>query len=264
MNTANKIESEKYSPDFRLDGKIAIITGASKGIGEGLSYALASAGAKVALLSRNIGELRTVAEKINSQGGVAKAYQMDLSAISSIRTAIEKVYQDFGRIDILVNNAGLGFNHAALDITENDWDEMMDVNLKGLFFCCQVAGKIMLEQKCGSIVNMSSQASVVAIKNHAVYCTGKGGVNQLTKVLALEWAEQGVKVNAVSPTFIQTPGTAERLADPDFHQSVVDQIPMGKVGEIKDVAGAVIYLASAASSMVTGQNLLVDGGWTIL
>lgn len=162
----------------------------------------------------------------------------------------------------MVNNAGLGANHPALDVSEADWDEMMDVNLKGLFFCCQSAGRIMLEQGRGRIVNMSSQAGVVGIRDHAVYCATKGGVNQLTRVLALEWSASGVTVNAVAPTFIYTPGTAERLDNPDYLEGVLARLPIGRVGEIKDVAGAVIYLASPAGAMVSGTILLVDGAWT--
>jgi NAD(P)-dependent dehydrogenase (short-subunit alcohol dehydrogenase family) len=150
----------------------------------------------------------------------------------------------------------------AVDITENDWDEMMSLNLKGLFFCCRAAGRIMLRQGRGKIINMSSQASVIGIPGEAIYCASKGGVNQLTKVLALEWSSRGVNVNAVGPTFIYTPGTAERLDTPDFRDKVLAQLPIGRVGTIDDVAGAVIYLASAASDMVSGSLLLVDGGWT--
>ena len=182
-----------------------------------------------------------------------------MGQIESVFTAIEARY---GRIDILVNNAGMGKPIPALDIAESDWDEMMSLNLKGLFFCCQAAARIMLRHRGGKIVNMSSQASVVGIPGEAIYCASKGGVNQLTKVLALEWSSRGINVNAVGPTFIYTPGTAERLDSPDFHAKVLAQLPIGRVGAIADVAGAVIYLASAASNMVSGALLLVDGGWT--
>lgn len=175
---------------------------------------------------------------------------------------MNQILTDHGRIDILVNNAGLGANHPATEVTEDDWDTMMDVNLKGLFFCCQAAGKIILEQGYGGIVNMSSQASVVGIRDHAVFCATKGGVNQLTRVLALEWSEHGVNVNAVRLTFTYTPGTAERLDNPEYLEGVLNRIPAKKVASIKDVAGAVIYLSSSAGDMVNGTILLVDGGWT--
>ncbi|MFC5529525.1 SDR family NAD(P)-dependent oxidoreductase [Cohnella yongneupensis] len=181
----------------------------------------------------------------------------------SIDSVIHQVNMHFGRIDILVNNAGLGDNHPAVHVTEEAWDNMMDVNLKGLFFCCQSAGKIMLAQGYGKIINMSSQASSVGIVDHAVYCASKGGVNQLTKVLALEWSAKGVNVNAVGPTFTYTPGNSERLDDPAYLKGVLARIPNRRLAEISDVAGTVIYLASPASDMVTGITLMVDGGWTV-
>ncbi len=242
---------------FRLDGKVALVTGASYGIGEGLARSLAEAGAKVAVAARSEAPLRKLAGDI---GGLA--VPMDVKDVSSIRKGVDHVVDELGSIDILVNNAGLGANHPALEVTESDWDEMMNVNLRGLFFCCQAAGKHMLRQKYGRIVNMSSQASLVGIEKHAVYCASKGGVNNLTRVLALEWSSSGVTVNAVAPTFIYTPGTAERLDQPEFRKSVEDRIPAGRVGTIDDVAAAVIYLASGAAGLVTGTVLPVDGGWT--
>jgi len=172
------------------------------------------------------------------------------------------VAERFGRLDVLVNNAGLGENHDALDVTEADWDRLMAVNLKGLFFCCQAAARVMLPRGYGRIVNLSSQAGLVGIPRHAVYSASKGGVNQLTRVLALEWSARGVTVNAVAPTFIETPGTRERLAEPAFRASVLERIPAGRVGTIDDVAAAVLYLASPAAGLVTGSVLAVDGGWT--
>ena len=244
-------------PSFSLAGKIAFVTGASYGIGEGLSRALAAAGARVAVGARSADALTRLARDID---GLAVPF--DVRNVDDIRRAVAAVERELGRIDVLVNNAGLGANHPALDVTEADWDDMMAVNLRGLFFTAQAAARGMLARRSGAIVNMSSQASLVGIENHAVYCATKGGVNQLTRVLALEWSPHGVTVNAVAPTFIETPGTKERLDQPEFRQKVLERIPAQRIGTIDDVAGAVIYLASPAGSLVTGSVLSVDGGWT--
>ena len=250
------------TPLIDINGQVAIVTGASKGIGYGLAETLARTGARVAVTARSLPELETLADSIRSEGGEALPLALDVTGIARIGEVFGKVRDHFGRVDILVNNAGLGANHPAEDVTEADWDSMMDVNLKGLFFCCQAAGRIMLAQGYGRIVNMSSQAGLVGIRDHAVYSTSKGGVNLLTKVLALEWSARGVTVNAVAPTFVYTPGTAARLDDPDYRAGVVARIPAGRVASIDDVAAAVIYLASPAAGMVTGTVLPVDGGWT--
>jgi NAD(P)-dependent dehydrogenase (short-subunit alcohol dehydrogenase family) len=242
---------------FDLKNRVALVTGASRGIGFGLARSLAAAGARVAVAARTEAELRPLAEEI---GGLA--VPLDVRDVPSIQPAMDRVARELGSLDILVNNAGLGANHPALEVSETDWDEMMAVNLKGLFFCCQAAAQHMLARGYGRIVNMSSQASLVGIVDHAVYCASKGGVNQLTRVLALEWSARGVTVNAVAPTFIYTPGTRERLDQPEYLQKVLARIPAGRVGSIDDVAGAVIYLASEAAGLVTGTVLPVDGGWT--
>ncbi len=249
-------------PNFSIQGKVAIVTGASKGIGYGLAKALAAAGAKVAVVARSKSSLDLLVKEIAAEGGEASAYELDVRDVAAIRTVFEQVASDYGRLDIVVNNAGLGEGMAALDVTEEYWDDMIDVNLKGVFFCCQAAGRIMLEQGYGKIVNVSSQVSVVGIPDGVAYCASKGGVNQLTKVLALEWSGRGICINAVGPTFIYTPGTAERLDTPEFRDQVLARIPAGRIGTINDVAGAVVYLSSPASDLVTGTLLLVDGGWT--
>ena len=249
-------------PDFRLDGDVAVVTGASKGIGRDLARALAAAGARVAVAARSVADLDALVDDIEADGGEALAIQLDVRDTAQISAAADRVRDQFGSIDIWVNNAGLGANHPAESITEADWDEMMSVNLRGLFFCCREAGRVMLEQGTGRIINMSSQAGVVGIRDHAVYAASKGGVNLLTKVLALEWSDRGVTVNAVAPTFIYTPGTAERLDQEDYLAGVLERLPIGRVGTTTDVAAAVIYLASPAGAMVSGHVLLVDGGWT--
>lgn len=216
----------------------------------------------MAVTARSAADAAEVAAAVEAAGGRATAHALDVADVGSIRSAFDEIVARHGRIDILVANAGLGDNHPALDVTEQDWDEMMAVNAKGLFFTAQAAGRVMVPQGSGRIVAISSQASLVGIRDHAVYCATKGAVNQVVRVLALEWGSSGVTVNAVAPTFIRTPGTAERLDRPEYLQGVVDRIPMGKVGSIADVAGAVVYLASDAAAMVNGVVLPVDGGWT--
>jgi NAD(P)-dependent dehydrogenase (short-subunit alcohol dehydrogenase family) len=249
-------------PDFRLDGRVALVTGAARGIGRDVARGLAGAGAAVAAGVRNTADARGLLDDIEAAGGRAMAFELDVTNLGQIEEAVDDVVTHLGHLDILVNNAGLGSNHPATEVTEFAWDQIMDVNLKGLFFCCQAAGRVMLDQGTGRIINMSSQAGVVGIRDHAVYSASKGGVNLLTKVLALEWSDRGVTVNAVAPTFVYTPGTAERLDNPEYLSAVLDRLPIGRVGSTTDVAGAIIYLASPAGSLVTGHVLLVDGGWT--
>jgi NAD(P)-dependent dehydrogenase (short-subunit alcohol dehydrogenase family) len=241
---------------------VALVTGAGRGIGRDIARAMAHAGATVVAAARTRSEVESVRADIEASGATATALEVDLRDLGSITGAVDATVDRHGRIDVLVNNAGVGTNHDALSVTEAEWDEVLDVNLKGLFFACQAAGRHMVAAGSGQIVNMSSQAGSVGIRRHAAYCASKGGVEQLTRVLALEWAPHGVTVNAVAPTFIRTPGTAERLDDPTFLDDVLDRIPLRRVGSPMDVAGAVIYLASAAAGLVTGTVLAVDGGWT--
>jgi NAD(P)-dependent dehydrogenase (short-subunit alcohol dehydrogenase family) len=249
-------------PRFDLDGQVALVTGASRGIGHDLALAIARAGGRVAVAARTVDDLRSLAAQIEAEGGSAHPVPLDLRDLASIEAAVAETAERFGQIDILVNNAGLGTNHDALDATEGEWDELMEVNLKGLFFACQAAGRRMVPRGYGRIVNMSSQAGHVGIRRHAAYCASTGGVEQLTRVLALEWAPHGVTVNAVAPTFIRTPGTAERLDQPAFLADVLARIPLGRVGSTTEVAAAVIFLASPAAGLVTGSVISVDGGWT--
>jgi NAD(P)-dependent dehydrogenase (short-subunit alcohol dehydrogenase family) len=236
-------------PSFDLTGRVALVTGAGRGIGHDLALALAGAGA-------------TVVSGIRGGDAPTESVAIDLRDIGSIRAAVDTVVERHGRIDLLVNNAGLGTNHDALDVTEEEWDELMAVNLRGLFFTCQAAGRHMVARGYGRIVNMSSQAGHVGIRRHAAYSASKGGVELLTKVLALEWGPHGVTVNAVAPTFVRTPGTAERLDRPEFLDDVLTRIPIGRVGTTTEVAAAVIFLASPSAGLVNGTSIVADGGWT--
>jgi NAD(P)-dependent dehydrogenase (short-subunit alcohol dehydrogenase family) len=236
-------------PSFDLTGNVALVTGAARGIGRDLALALERAGA-------------TVVSGVRGGDAPTESVTVDLRDVSSIRAAVDATVARHGKLDVLVNNAGLGTNHDALDATEDEWDELMAVNLRGLFFACQAAGRHMVERGYGRIVNMSSQAGHVGIRRHAAYSASKGGVELLTKVLALEWGPHGVTVNTVAPTFVRTPGTAERLDRPEFLRDVVSRIPIGRVGTTEEVAAAVIFLASPSASLVNGTSLIVDGGWT--
>jgi NAD(P)-dependent dehydrogenase (short-subunit alcohol dehydrogenase family) len=247
---------------FDITGQVAMVTGASMGIGRDLVAALAGAGVRVAAAARSREALEEMAAEVRSSGGEVEALELDLRDRGAIERAVERTVGLFGRIDILVNVAGLGTNHDALEATEEEWDALFAVNVRGLFFACQSAARRMVAQRHGRIVNMASQAGLVGIPRHAAYSASKGAVIALTRVLALEWAPFGVTVNSVAPTFVRTPGTAERLDRPEFLADVVSRIPVGHVATTADVAGAVLYLASPAAAMVTGSVLVVDGGWT--
>jgi NAD(P)-dependent dehydrogenase (short-subunit alcohol dehydrogenase family) len=246
-------------PDFDFAGQVAIVSGASRGIGRDLARALAACGALVLAGVREAAA--DVAWEAPGSGRV-QPLPLDVTDIPALRAAVDAVVAEHGHIDVLVNNAGLGANHDAVDVTEADWDSMMAVNLRGVFFLSQAVGRHMISRGYGRIVNISSQAGLVGIRRHAVYSASKGGVNMLTRVLALEWAPHGITVNAVAPTWIYTPGTAERLDDPAFLAAVLERIPVGRVGTTADVAAAVVFLASRAAGLVNGAILPVDGGWT--
>jgi len=246
-------------PDFRLDGKACLVTGAARGIGRAIALALADAGADVALGLRDAATGGELAEQIG-----ALPLQMDVTDLDQVTAAVDAVTSRFGRIDVLVNNAGVGLPETpAEDVAVRDFDETVALNLKGTFFAGQAAGRAMIAQGSGRIVNMSSQAGFVALPGEAVYCMTKAAISHLTKCLAVEWGEHGITVNAVAPTFIATPGTEPALADPAFRSDVEERIAaLHRIGTPDDVTGAVVFLASPAASLITGQTLLVDGGWT--
>jgi len=249
------------TPNFK--DKVALVTGAAKGIGRACAIALAEQGADIILGVRTTESATDVLADLASTKVKSLVVEMDVSKKASIETAVEIATKHFGRIDILINNAGIGAPNKIEDVTEKDFDETIDVNLKGTFFCSQAVGKHMIEQGGGSIVNLSSQAGFIALPTEAIYCMTKAGISHLTKCFALEWAQHGIRVNAVAPTFIKTPGTQKWLGDAEFMQSVTDRIPLGKVGEPEDVAKSVVFLASDSASMITGETLMIDGGWTL-
>ncbi len=250
-------------PQFTVSGQVALVTGAAQGIGRACALALAHAGADVALGLRAVEADQGLADAIRALGRRALPLQMDVTRLEQIEQAVAATVAHFGRLDILVNNAGLGPSNPAELVREEDFDLTVAVNLKGTFFTSQAAGRVMIAQGYGRIISLSSQAGFVALPTESVYCMTKAAIAHLTKCLALEWAPHGITVNAIAPTFIATPGTVHWLEDPAFAADVVARIPVGRVGQPVDVAGAVVFLASPAAALVTGATLLIDGGWTL-
>ena len=250
-------------PQFDLTGQVALVTGAARGLGRAISLALAHAGADVALGLRDVSTGSGLAEDIRALGRQALPLQMDVLNLDQITRAIDETVRHFSQLDILVNNAGGGTTGLAEDVTERDYDVTMDLNAKATFFACQAAGQVMMRQRGGRIINLSSQAGFVALPTESVYCMSKAAISHLTKCLAVEWGKHNITVNAVAPTFIATPGTDEALSDAAFRAAVIERIAgLHRIGEPMDVAGAVVFLASPAAALITGHTILIDGGWT--
>jgi len=248
---------------FDLSGKVALVTGAARGLGRAIALALAHAGADVTLGLRDVNSGNGLARDIEATGRRTLPLQMDVTHLEQIFRAVDDAVAHFGRLDILVNNAGGGFNNLAEDVPEEEFDQTLALNLKGTFFASQAAGRVMIKQKGGCIVNMSSQAGFVALPTESVYCSSKAAIAHLTKCLAIEWGKHNIRVNAVAPTFIRTPGTEEALADPAFRADTIERIAaLHRIGEPSEVAGAVVFLASPAASLITGHTIVIDGGWT--
>jgi NAD(P)-dependent dehydrogenase (short-subunit alcohol dehydrogenase family) len=254
---------DNNNQEFSLAGKVALVTGAARGIGRACALALADAGADVILGLRDRSTGQDVLNQIQKMGRNALAVQMDATRLSEINSAVNEAMQTFSRIDILVNNAGIGKADLVENVEEDDFDYVVSLNLKGTYFTSQAVGKIMIKQRQGRIINIGSQAGVVALKTESVYCITKAGIAHMTRCMALEWAQYNILVNCVAPTFIDTPGTEPELSDPEKKKAVIRRIPLGRIGDVMEVAKPVVFLASPAASLITGTTLLIDGGWTI-
>lgn len=246
--------------DIRLDGKIALVTGAGRGIGRAVALALAASGAELVLVSRTASQLDEVAAEIAQQGGRARALLLDVTDSPALRAA----FAGLGRLDILINNAGLNRPQPFLEVDEETLDRLLSLNVRAAFLVAQAAARLMVANNAGGvIVNMSSQMGHVGSeRDRAVYVMTKHAVEGLTKAMAVELAPKNVRVVSIAPTFIDTPLTRPFFADPAFRRWVLDRIPLGRLGTVEEVAAAVVFLASPAASLVTGSALLADGGWT--
>lgn len=252
-----------YKPDFSLHGKVALVTGAGRGIGRALAEGLAYAGADVALVARTEEQVQSAAEEIRvATGQKTWAAACDVTDKDSIQTTVSKVNNHFGKIDILINNAGTSVRHGALKLTEMEWDEVMDTNFKSVFLMSQAVGRYMVENKYGRIVNIASVASALTLATGTPYGPSKAGVVHLTRQLANEWAKFGVTVNAISPWFFKTSMSSEALENEAFRSTIESRTPMGRLGQLEELVTPAIFFCSNGASYVTGQNLFVDGGTT--
>ncbi|MCY8234972.1 SDR family NAD(P)-dependent oxidoreductase [Priestia endophytica] len=248
-----------------LEGKKVLIVGGSKGIGKDIALAFVQLGADVIITGRNEEDLTKTTTKLVEFNSSCSYLIADIQNVRQIYAMIDQAYARLGRIDILINNAGVNIPRPALEVTEEDWDQVLDTNLKGTFFCSQRAGKYMIEQGLpGKIINIVSQMAFVGYVKRAAYCSSKGGAVQLTKALAIEWADKQIKVNAVAPTFIETDFTKQMFDNKDFYKDVLSRIPLGELAKPSDVTGAVLFLASDMANFITGETIRVDGGWTAI
>lgn len=248
---------------FGIKDKVVVITGASQGIGKDMALLFAKLGAKVALIARNRQKLELLSNEMRELGYSAMYAPCDITKVELIPDVMSKIHSYYGKIDVLINNAGTNIAKAPEDISEKDWDAVLDLNLKSAFFCSKEAGKYMKLGEKGKIIFISSQMAQVGYFNRVSYCSSKGGVMQLTRSLAIEWAKHQINVNSIAPTFIDTPMTAPMFEDQSFKEEVLSRIPLGRLAKTNDLYGALLFLSSSASDMVTGQTVFVDGGWTV-
>ncbi|MFT6073374.1 MAG: NAD(P)-dependent dehydrogenase (short-subunit alcohol dehydrogenase family) [Yoonia sp.] len=247
------------TPSFRLDGKSALVAGGSSGIGLACAVALAQAGAEVTIAARNMAKVHTVVDEMTQAGFTARAMAMDVTDISATEAAVTAD----GPFDVLVNSAGLAIHTAAVATTADDFDAVSNINFKGAYFLTRAVAKGLLSAgKPGSLINITSQMALVGGIDRAVYCATKHAVEGFTKAMAIEWGKQGIRVNTIGPTFIRTPLTEQTFNNPHRVAWIMEKIKLGRVGEVTDMMGPVVYLASDASGLMTGSHLSIDGGWT--
>jgi NAD(P)-dependent dehydrogenase (short-subunit alcohol dehydrogenase family) len=249
---------------YGLEGKVALVTGAGRGLGRAMALALAQAGPDLALVSRTEKELKEVSKEIKSLSPNREVLRItvDLTASDEVPMVVDQVLSKLSRIDILVNNAGRNIRGPAEHFAIQDWDAVIDLNLRAAFRMSQAVGQVMIHQGYGKIINTASLSSFIGLPNMVAYCASRGGITQMTKALAVEWAKYGVRVNAIVPGYFLTKQTEPFLQDPKKREWVLSNIPMGRLGDAeKDIGGVIVFLASAASDYITGQTLIVDGGW---
>jgi len=247
---------------FDLSGKVAMVTGSTRGLGEVTATALAKAGADVAICGRNRADLDRVSGAIRELGRDSAGFSLDVTSKQSVHEGVEQILKHFGRVDILVNNAGLNHRVPVLEFPEEAWDLLLSTNLKGYFLVAQAVVPQMLERGYGKVINMSSILGRIALPNQLAYASAKGGVDQMTKVMAIEWAKQGVRVNAIGPTYFETEMVKQIRDDRERFNFINERTPMGRWGHLPELEGIVIFLAAPASDFITGQTIYIDGGWT--
>lgn len=250
-------------PSFQLKDKVAVVTGAGRGIGQAIAIGFAEAGADVALIARTKSDLEETAKIIQEKGQNAYVYPTDLTDHDQIRNSVEAILSETEKIDILVNNAGMNIRSTALEVTDQEWQTIMDTNLRSAFWMSQEIGKRMKESGGGRIINIASVAGTTALRTGVVYASTKAALIQMTKNLALEWGEYGINVNSIGPWYFKTPLTEQLLKDEEYLNAILDRTPLKRVGILPELVGPAVFLASDASSYVTGQTLFVDGGLTI-
>jgi NAD(P)-dependent dehydrogenase (short-subunit alcohol dehydrogenase family) len=248
---------------FDLTGKVAMVTGSTRGLGEVAAMAMAKAGADVAVCGRSVTDLERVSTAVKELGRNSRGFALDVTSKEGVRESVGRILDTFGRVDILVNNAGVNHRVPVLDFPEEAWDLVINTNLKGYFLVAQAVVPQMIERGYGKVLNMASVLGAVGLPNQLAYASSKGGVIQMTKVMALEWAQKGVRVNAIAPTYFETELVAQLRNDPERFRFINERTPMGRWGQPHELEGTVIFLASKASDFITGQTIFIDGGWTI-